>query len=127
MNIHLSKVFIPTSDKARALKFLTFIFDCEVLIDEQNIDYTQLGGIRLYFLETSDSQASTLPFCSFDVIDQEELEHIKQKIQFFCYREDLEIPDSKLTENSFDFFDFDGNLWKFDYNQANTSDNQALM
>lgn len=127
MDITLSKIFIPTHDKARALKFLTFIFDCEILTDSQNIDYTVLGSTQLYFLETSDKLTQTMPFCSFNIQEADELENIKQKIQFFCYREDLEVPSLKLSKNSIDFFDFDGNLWKIDYNQLPHSDNAVLM
>lgn len=127
MDITLSKIFIPTHDKARALKFLTFVFDCEVLTDTKDIDYTVLGSTQLYFLETCDELVHAMPFCSFEVQEVEELENIKQKIQFFCYREELEVPSLKLTDSSIDFFDFDGNLWKIDYNQAYSSDNIRLM
>lgn len=121
MDINLSNLFIPTLNKARALKFLTFIFDCEVLTDPEDNDYTVLGNIQLYFLEADEIDVKSMPFCSFTVSEVEELENIKQKIQFFCYREDLEVPSSKLTENSFTFFDFDGNLWKIEYNQLYSS------
>ena len=67
MDITLSKIFIPTHDKARALKFLTFVFDCEVLTDSKDNDYTVLGSTQLYFLETSDELVHAMPFCSFEV------------------------------------------------------------
>lgn len=127
MDIQLSQIFVPTTNKAHALKFLTFIFDCEILTDERNIDYTVLGGAQLYFLETDNQLVQGTPFCSFRVSDQAELENIKQKIQFFCYREDIEIPSFELTENCFNFFDFDGNLWKINYSRVFFSNALPLM
>lgn len=127
MDIFLDKIFIPTQDKATALKFLTFIFDCAILTDEDGIEYTSLGNTNLYFLETNDPLSSSTPFCSFAVSDLDELENIKQKIQFYCYREGIQtLPMQDLNE-AMQFFDVDGNLWKVEHNPRIQSVKTPLM
>lgn len=121
MDIFLSKILIPTTDKAKALKFLTFIFDCEVFTDEAGNDYTHLGNTALFFIETNEVLEHSMPFCSFGVSDIDELENIKQKIQFYCYREDIETLPMKDLKDAMQFFDPDGNLWKVEYIQPKVS------
>lgn len=127
MDLSLSKIFLPTLDKARSLRFLTSIFECEVLLDEQDIEFTQIGATNLYFLQTNSPLESQFPFCSFKVQEIEQLDFIKSKIEFFCYREELEILPIKKSQDALEFMDPDGNLWKIEYSALEYSDNAPIM
>jgi hypothetical protein len=110
MDLVLSKIFIPTEDKNRALRFFTFLFDCEILEDDQGHEYTKLGSTPIYFEE----RPITPTHLAFKVAPDFDLQDITNKIEFFCYRENLVMPSFELHEGMLSMQDFDGNTWQFE-------------
>ena len=128
MDIAIQNIFLPTQNKAMSLRFMTAVFDCEIFIDTQANEYTNLGGVNIYFLERDDNSTHRQsPFCSFAVRGSEDLTHIKQKIEFFCYREGLEILPFQQQNETLNFFDMDGNSWQINITQVKESTSNLVM
>lgn len=116
MNLVLTKIFIPTSDKNLSLRFFTFLFDCEILEDAESNEYTLLGSVPLYFCDQQaiENTQTKAPSMAFSVSPDFDLSDISNKIEFFCYRENLPIPKYELSDHQLIMHDFDGNTWQFE-------------
>lgn len=111
MDLHLSKLFINTTDKSRYLRFLSCVFDCEDFSQSNDMTYIHVAGIALHLIEASAEVKQLHPSFSFTVNDSLLLDSIAKKIEFYCYRENIELLPIQLTDLSLKFSDPDGNLW----------------
>ena len=111
MDINFSKLILPTTNKARLFNFIKSVFDSDVLIDQEGVEYTRVGGISIFFNEVGKRSSYPKSFFSFEVKDSTNLEDLKNKIEFSFYRDNLGKPKYELFDNSLQFCDPDGNKW----------------
>jgi len=111
MDINFSKLILPTTNKTRLFNFIKSVFDSDVLIDQEGLEYTRVGGVNIFFNEVGKRSSYPKSFFSFEVKDSTNLEDFKNKIEFSFYRDDLGKPKYKLLEKSLEFCDPDGNKW----------------
>jgi len=116
MEITLSRIYLQTTNKATLISFLTSVFDTEVSIDILGQEFVNVNGIHLYFLEC-DSKTLRIPFSTFtfSVDDAELLGDLKNKIEFYYYRELMHCPEIVLGPQSLEFRDPDDNFWKIEF------------
>jgi hypothetical protein len=101
--------------------FITSVFDSDVLIDQEGNEYTQVGGINIFFNEVGKRSSYPKSFFSFEVKNSTNLEDLKSKIEFSFYRDNLGKPKYELFDKSLEFSDPDGNKWVIEL------DSQILM
>ena len=118
-----SKVIFYSLDTTRLATFIQEIFDSEIypkgdsiLLHSEQLDFeiqeTLVKGKKDAYRH---SQA-----LEFTVEKHEQLEEIRKKIEFFCYRQDLKLEDLILNSEKHILLieDPDGRNWRFSVDKA---------
>jgi hypothetical protein len=123
MALHFLKIVLPVRDIAKTMHFLTFIFDCEVIVKPDHVE-TILGGQRLLLQLNHEAQGMPINWV-LAVESLEDLENLAQKIELYCYREGLPSLIQSLNAHQLIFWDLESNLWTVEFSQQELSSIQT--
>jgi len=112
MNINFSKLILLTKNKSNTYRFLSFIFDSDIYLDQNGLEFTRIGNINLYLEDKENLRVGPHGFFAFSVDSQQDLKDLKSKIDLYCYREKTNLPEVLLKDKRLSFKDLDGNIWQ---------------
>ncbi len=111
MQISLSKIFIPTKNRALAFSFLSFVFDAEINADDNSRNYLAIANIQFILSEEYKTKL-TQPLFVLKIESKIELENLKNKVELAYYKFELKSKIKTASSNSFEFQDVDKNIWR---------------
>lgn len=101
-----------SKDPARLSQFFSFLFDVPVERAGDNYQ-TELAGVRVEILACASNANLKKPGFKLQVDSPIELEELKQKCEFYFFKNDLHLPSLKLDQDKLDLQDTDGRHWSF--------------
>ncbi|MBL7665354.1 MAG: hypothetical protein JNM93_09485 [Bacteriovoracaceae bacterium] len=124
MQLNLKEIEFETNHLENFVSFLTQVLDIEVKI-KNNTHVFELSGIKVRIKSDQGwiERSRMTAFTQFDFhfSDISDLEDLKDKHEFFCYRHGLQSQNTQLQQvgdrYTLDLIDPDGRIWKMIYEQ----------
>ena len=119
MDLQIDKVILHTKSISGLSQFVTQLFELPVEVDQFGKSFCDFGNIKVYF-EESFSNVSIVPSKHkdtnfvFKILNVEELEAFKLKLEFYYYREAIEYKlkiERTANTHELKFIDPDGRTW----------------
>jgi hypothetical protein len=112
MPLNLSSIQVITANKNAYLRFICEVLDAEVIFDQASEVKFLLSGVEFHLIEMRGFKPvySLSAFFEFDFDCESELQALKQRYEFYCYKHGLTY-DKKLI------IDPDSRVLAFTHNQ----------
>lgn len=111
MDIHFHCINLPCFDVRPMAAFLSSVFDAEIQ-ESDGVKFFTMDGLRVNLLEGSTNTESLFPLIELRAISQDALRDFKQKYDLFVYKTEGFQDRANFSQNSFEFYDPCGNLWR---------------
>ena len=111
MDCHLQGINLLCQDIQKQCAFISFLFDVEIHFDK-NARFFYLGQTKFNLVQGFSKADGAHPHFELCVGKIEDLKNFKQKLELFTYKSQGSRPKTSFNQNTFEFEDPSGNLWR---------------
>ena len=122
MSISILKLNLRSKNMIKSFSFFSFLFDAEIEVDQQGLQYIELSSIKIYFDEKCKNNLKE-PLFSLSIDNRDDFLNFKNKLSLAFYKEGVKSKINLDTPESIEFKDLDGNPWRVELEQSSSLTN----
>lgn len=111
--ITIFKIHLFSNNAAKSFSFFSFLFDTDILTDNNQDNYILIDSTRYYFSEKIKNSVSD-KIITLGVDTLEELRDLRNKVMLAFYKINASPSIISSEEGSFTFLDMDENTWSIE-------------
>lgn len=112
MSIRFGEIYLYSHNPQKLFGFLSFLLDVEATSSNEDSICFTFQNMNFLIIKSIKKKIDKTKYFSLYVDDHNDLQHIKQTIEFYHYKEADHKFTLKCRENELEFTDPDGRLWK---------------